>query len=353
MARAAHAHGALVVDKPEGWTSHDVVAKARSLYGQRQVGHAGTLDPMATGVLVLLFGEATKLSGYVTAASKVYAAQIRFGTSTDTLDADGEPTATTQLAAGWLDATRLEAAIHQELCRTQQAPPAFSAIKVAGRRAHAAARAGRELVLEPRSVTVHGLWAVDWDDEIATFELHVSKGYYVRAFARDLCEGLGVPGHLSSLRRTRSGALGLEHAVGWPLTERAPLLGLAELAKRTMPSLILTELGVERARKGQALDRCHFTDQRPRPEGGIGEEAAHLGSPKGQLEQAQGRVCAWLSPALDLVALGQERGEDGFFVTRGFATRITTTTAPGGPRAEDTGKVGGHAEREGAISPND
>jgi len=202
-------HGVLVVDKPGGMTSHDVVARARRLFGTRAVGHAGTLDPMATGVLVLLFGEACKLSAYLTGQDKTYSAGVRFGSATDSLDADGRVTEERTLPAGWLARETLDRALAVERARTLQVPPAVSAISEGGRRAYQRVRAGETVELAPRPVRVARLELLEWSDAGVDVELEVSKGYYVRAFARDLGATLGVPAHLGRLRRLTSGAFSL------------------------------------------------------------------------------------------------------------------------------------------------
>src|SRR5690606_27846030 len=174
-------HGVLVVDKPGGMTSHDVVARARRLFGTRAVGHAGTLDPMATGVLVLLFGEACKLSAYLTGQDKTYSAGVRFGSATDSLDADGRVTEERTLPAGWLARETLDRALAVERARTLQVPPAVSAISEGGRRAYQRVRAGETVELAPRPVRVARLELLEWSDAGVDVELEVSKGYYVRA----------------------------------------------------------------------------------------------------------------------------------------------------------------------------
>lgn len=246
-------HGVLVVDKPSGPTSHDVVAAARRHFGTRRVGHAGTLDPLATGVLVLLFGEATKLSAHLTRDRKTYVADVVFGTSTVTLDKEGAITRRRELTPGWLSAEVLEAALEQERGRTLQVPPAVSAIKVDGKRAHARTRSGETFDLAPRDVSVHEARLLDWSDQGARVELSVSKGYYVRAFARDLGEALGVPAHLGALRRTRSGPFDLESAVPFPPPRDVRVLPLAEAARRAFSVVELTEEGELRAQQGKLL----------------------------------------------------------------------------------------------------
>ncbi len=286
--------GLLVVDKPRGPTSHDIVAQARRRFSTRSVGHAGTLDPMATGVLVLLFGEALKLSGYLTLDTKTYTAEIRFGTATDTLDAEGSVTHSEPLAPGALASSRVEAALESERARTSQVPPAVSSIKVRGERAHRLARRGDAPNLEARPVRVERLVLVESGDERLTVEVTASKGYYVRALARDLGEALGAPAHLSALTRTRSGAFTLAEAVRWPPEELPPLVPVAVVAERSLPCSRLTETGAIKARLGQKLAVEHFVVA-------PGGDGAH----------------AFIDPEGRLVALG-ERTDVGFRVLRGF-----------------------------------
>jgi tRNA pseudouridine55 synthase len=299
------AHGVLVADKPSGPTSHDVVQQARRLYGTREVGHAGTLDPMATGVLLLMFGEALKLSPYLSAESKRYRARVAFGRATDTLDALGETTREVELAPGSLGEAALEQALNRERARTTQVPPAFSAIRLGGKRAHRMSRRGETPELAPRPVAVHALEVVERAQDPSSLELEmvVSKGYYVRALARDLGETLSLPAHLSSLRRLASGAFNLSDAVVWPPARPAPLIPLELAAARALPMVALNPSGERRARFGQALSIGDFVED-PLP--------AH-----GDLE-AQ-RVVAWTGTTGRLIALGRRDAERGFCVLRGFA----------------------------------
>lgn len=212
--------GVLVVDKPAGWTSHDVVARVRRLLGTRRVGHAGTLDPMATGVLVLGVGRGTKLLTFLVGCDKAYAATVRLGQATTSDDADGDVTATAD--ASTVSDAALHAAVAALTGQLSQVPSSVSAIKVEGRRAYARARAGEQLALAPRAVTVtrfevlrtrsaasgDGTPLLDVDVEV-----EVSSGTYVRALARDLGVALGVGGHLTALRRTRVGRFGLAEAI--------------------------------------------------------------------------------------------------------------------------------------------
>ena len=202
--------GLVVVDKPPGFTSHDVVARLRRIMGTRKIGHAGTLDPMATGVLVCGVGRGTKLLGHLALDTKAYAATIRLGVTTSTDDAEGEVVATADPSA--VDDAAVAAAMTALTGAIEQVPSAVSAIKVDGKRAYARVRAGEEVVLAARPVTVSefGLLARHGADLDVVVEC--SSGTYVRALARDLGAALGVGGHLTALRRTRVGPFALQHA---------------------------------------------------------------------------------------------------------------------------------------------
>lgn len=201
--------GVLAVDKPAGMTSHDVVAVVRRATGERRVGHAGTLDPMATGLLVILIGAYTRLEPYLSSATKAYEARIAFGTETDTDDAEGAPTVSLPVPGDLFDPARAQTALDALLGESMQTPPAYSAIKVDGRTAHRVARAGGEMLLEPRRIEVYEARLLATDAEAHTWDVafRVSKGTYIRALARDLGRTLGTAGHLAALRRTASGPL--------------------------------------------------------------------------------------------------------------------------------------------------
>ena len=246
-------HGVLVVDKPAGMTSHDVVSKARRAFGTRRIGHAGTLDPMATGVLVLLFGEATKLSSVLTTDRKSYVARVQFGVSTDSLDADGRILKRVVLTSDWLSDTALAAALESEQKRRLQIPPQVSAIKVDGKRAYARAREGETVDMAPRDVTVHSLELREQSGTSIELALCVSKGYYVRALARDLGSALGAPSHLTELRRTQSGPFGLSGAHALPLSGDEALLPTADAARLSLLTLDVTEEGFVRLSQGKLL----------------------------------------------------------------------------------------------------
>lgn len=290
--------GVAVVDKPAGVTSHTVVAQARRLFGRKDVGHAGTLDPMATGVLLLLIGQATKLSGYLTADSKRYAAEITFGRATSTLDAEGVTTEESALEPEQLSTAAVERALAAERLRHEQTPPAVSAIKVDGVRAYALARRGEAPELAPRPVRVIELGLLELSPPKLRCELHVSKGYYVRSLARDLGVALGAPAHLSQLRRLASGPFSLAQASPWPTTELPALLGLAEAAASVLPACqILHAEAVLRARQGKLL---------------LPEDFSVLPAGDGP--------GAWLSPEGELVAIGATQGE--LRVLRGFNSEL-------------------------------
>jgi tRNA pseudouridine55 synthase len=202
--------GLLVVDKPAGWTSHDVVARSRRLARTRKVGHAGTLDPMATGVLLLGLGRATRLLGHLALTSKTYDATVRLGATTVTDDAEGEVLEVRD-ASGVSDEA-VERALHGLRGAIAQVPSAVSAIKVDGVRSYAAVRAGREVALAARPVTVERLEVLARRGDDLDVAVTCSSGTYVRALARDLGAALGVGAHLTALRRGRVGPFGLDAA---------------------------------------------------------------------------------------------------------------------------------------------
>jgi tRNA pseudouridine55 synthase len=217
--RPARFHGILVIDKPSGWTSHDVVARARRLLGERHIGHAGTLDPAATGVLPLAVGDATKVLEYLSEESKTYLAEITFGVETDSYDQDGR--VTNVKPADGLSTADVERALATLTGEIDQIPPMHSALKVGGRRLYDLARAGQEIERAPRRITINDLWLVDWRSPVATVIVDCSKGTYIRSLARDLGEVLGVGAHLSNLVRTRTGPFTLDDA--WTLAELAEI----------------------------------------------------------------------------------------------------------------------------------
>ena len=210
MTAAAAPDGLLVVDKPAGWTSHDVVARCRRLARTRRVGHAGTLDPMATGVLLIGIGRATRLLGHLALTDKAYDASLRLGTTTVTDDAEGEVLARRD-ASGVTDEA-LAAAVAQLTGDIDQVPSAVSAVKIGGVRSYARVRAGEEVALAARRVQVRRFAVLARRGDDLDVQVEVSSGTYVRALARDLGERLGCGGHLTALRRTRVGPFALDRA---------------------------------------------------------------------------------------------------------------------------------------------
>lgn len=203
--------GVLVVDKPIGLTSHDVVQIIRRGTGIRRAGHTGTLDPRASGVLVVLIGPAVRLSEYVSASDKRYQATIRLGSSTDTYDSDGRfvgPTIPVNITE-----EEFNEVLQTFVGEMEQVPPPYSAVKVGGRKAYERAREGEEVELAPRIVNVYSLEVLEWEPPEVVIDVHCSSGTYVRSLANDLGKALGTGAHLVGLRRTRSGRFTLRDAV--------------------------------------------------------------------------------------------------------------------------------------------
>jgi tRNA pseudouridine55 synthase len=251
------ASGLVIVDKQGGMTSHDVVARVRRLAGTRKVGHAGTLDPMATGVLVLGINRATRLLGHLMLTEKAYDATMRLGVATTTDDAEGEVVASASTSG--LDEATVRSAAAELVGELDQVPTAVSAIKVDGRRAYARVRAGEEVTLEPRRVTVHELTVHEVRPGAESLDLDVtvrcSSGTYVRALARDLGAALGVGGHLTALRRTAVGSFGIADAHTLDqLASDFAMVPLTAAARATFPALELDERAATDVRFGRALE---------------------------------------------------------------------------------------------------
>lgn len=250
--------GILLVDKPGGLTSHDVVARVRRAFGTRKVGHAGTLDPMATGLLVIGIEGATRLLTYVVGADKTYLATIRLGQSTTTDDAEGEITATADAPA--LDAVTaadIEQGVAALTGDISQVPSSVSAIKVAGRRAYDRVRAGEEIELKARAVTVSRFDVLEMRHGEGILDLDVivdcSSGTYIRALARDLGARLGVGGHLTALRRTRVGPFDVHSAAGIDDLADAAALSPGEAASRVLQRLDVSADEARDLRHGKRL----------------------------------------------------------------------------------------------------
>jgi tRNA pseudouridine55 synthase len=203
--------GVLVVDKPIGLTSHDVVQIIRRGTGIRRAGHTGTLDPRASGVLVILVGPAVRLSEYVSASDKRYQATIRLGSSTDTYDAEGTVIATRPVED--IDEDKFYDILQTFVGEIEQVPPPYSAVKVKGRKAYEMARQGEEVDLEPRIIQVYSLDILEWAPPEVVIDVYCSSGTYVRSLANDLGKALGTGAHLIGLRRTKSGRFTLRDAV--------------------------------------------------------------------------------------------------------------------------------------------
>ncbi|MEZ5116335.1 MAG: tRNA pseudouridine(55) synthase TruB [Candidatus Nanopelagicales bacterium] len=252
--------GLVVVDKPAGMTSHDVVARMRRIAGTRKVGHAGTLDPMATGVLLLGLGRATRLLGHLALTVKEYDATIRLGVATVTDDAEGEPTAVR--SASEVDEEAVRAGVAALTGDLLQRPSAVSAVKVDGRRSYARVRAGEDVELPARPVTVEAFDVLALrpagHDGSPVLDVDVrvrcSSGTYVRALARDLGAALGVGGHLTALRRTRVGPFTLADAQGLEeLAERLRPLTLEQVARRALACLDVDATTADAVRHGGRL----------------------------------------------------------------------------------------------------
>ena len=245
--------GLVVVDKDPGMTSHDVVSRVRRLAGTRKVGHAGTLDPMATGVLVLGVDRATRLLGHLTLTEKAYDATIRLGVTTTTDDAEGEVVSTHDVDGVREDVVRTELA--RFVGEIEQVPTAVSAIKVDGKRAYARVRDGEQVELKARPVTIHELVVHEVDLPDVRISVRCSSGTYIRAIARDLGAALGVGGHLTALRRTAVGSFDLSVARTLEqLTDDFTVLPIADAARASFPAVDLDDEQAAHVRFGRALD---------------------------------------------------------------------------------------------------
>ena len=283
--------GLLVVDKPAGWTSHDVVARVRRLAATRRVGHAGTLDPMATGVLVLGVDRGTKLLTFLVGCDKSYAATIRLGVATLTDDAEGEITSSAD--ASQVTREAVDTAVAKLTGAIMQVPSKVSAIKIDGKRSYARVRGGEEFEIPARPVTVSSFRVYDVREAVAedgtpVLDLVVSvvcsSGTYIRAIARDLGAGLGVGGHLTALRRTRVGPFGVEGAASLDDLAATPLLAPAAVAAAVLGRFEVTAEEARDLRHGKRL--------------------------AGAAERLEGAHSAAIDPAGVLVGIVERRGAD-------------------------------------------
>lgn len=244
--------GVVVIDKPAGWTSHDVVARMRRIAGTRRVGHAGTLDPMATGVLIAGIGRATRLLGYLAANDKEYDATMRLGVTTTTEDAEGDEVSRT--AASNVTDDELANAVARFVGDIDQVPSSVSAIKVEGVRAYKRARSGEDVQLQPRRVHIAELQMLSRRGDDVDVHVTCSTGTYVRALARDIGAALGVGAHLTALRRTRVGGFTIGEARSLEqLADDLVVHPLGDVAARTFPVWQVDEEVARRLSMGQRL----------------------------------------------------------------------------------------------------
>ncbi len=258
-------HGWLILDKPQGMTSTAALGAVKRLVKPQKAGHAGTLDPLATGVLPIAFGEATKTVPYVMDGDKGYEFRVRFGAETNTDDAEGEIRATSERRP---ETEEIEAALPRFIGTIEQVPPAFSAIKVGGERAYDLAREGAEVALAPRAVEIYELTLIERPDpDHAILRMTCGKGTYVRALARDLARALGTCGHVDQIRRTQVGPFLLAHAITLDhllrLADRAPdqaPIHSVATALDDIPALAVSEAEASRLRQGQSLSLLRRSD---------------------------------------------------------------------------------------------
>jgi tRNA pseudouridine55 synthase len=257
-------NGLLIIDKPSGMTSHDVVARLRRATGEKSIGHLGTLDPMATGVLPLLLGKYTRLAQFYGASEKTYTGAIRFGFSTDTYDAEGAPTSEPANPSFTLDELRAAAARFSG--DIDQLPPPISAKKIAGKPAYKIARSGETPQLKSVRIHIAEFAILSFDGELAAFRIRISSGGYVRSVAHDLGLALSSGAHLASLRRIASGPFTIEQAI--PLAETESLAREGRLTARLphprtllpeIPSVTADEATIARLRNGMQVNLPEFT----------------------------------------------------------------------------------------------
>lgn len=259
--------GILNINKATGMTSHDVVARVRKLLNQRRVGHAGTLDPAADGVLPICVGQGTRVAEYLSESGKAYHAEITFGIVTDTYDAEGTITQTSDVRH--LTIEQIAALLPDFLGPQMQTPPRYSAIKLQGQRAYSLARAGVEVTLQPRPITIYHLNMLDWQSPRLTLSVDCSKGTYIRSLAYDLGARLGCGAHLSALTRTRSGPFLLEDSLTLEQLAEASTNGEVQhflqspdRALREYPALHLDEATAQRVLHGNAFT---YAIEQPEP----------------------------------------------------------------------------------------
>jgi tRNA pseudouridine55 synthase len=270
--------GILNIDKPARMTSHDVVDRVRQMSGQRRVGHAGTLDPSATGVLIVCLGQATRVAEYLMASDKVYHAQIRLGVSTNTDDAEGEVTAVAEVD---VSKEEVQEALASFIGSIQQVPPAYSALKYQGTALYQWARRGVTVERKPRSVEIYHIELFDWAPPLLTIQVKCSPGTYIRALARDLGQKLGCGAHLQSLTRLASGHFTLEEAVSLDELAEAFAQGNWQEFIHPMDEALLDFEPI--VVDAQAEQRIRHGQQVPGPLASEGGELRRAYSEKGEL----------------------------------------------------------------------
>lgn len=293
-------NGVLIVDKPAGCTSHDVVQRVRKAIQQRSVGHAGTLDPLATGVLVVAIGEGTKLVSHLQSDDKRYEVSIALGAETDSLDADGEITDRADVPT--LDRAAVERALQPFIGRHPQTAPKLSAIKLGGTPLHRRMRRGEEVEAPVREVELYAANVVGVSQDTIVLRLHCGKGFYVRSLARDLARALGTLGYVKDLRRTSSGPFSIDSALyGDQMTAEAIEGRLIPLRQAcgTLRRVELNDDGVTHARHGRPIGPEVILNQ-------------------GWREASTGESLALFAPDGEPIALGR-RVDEGIRVVRGFA----------------------------------
>lgn len=302
-------NGVLVVDKPAGCTSHDVVQRVRKAIRQRSVGHAGTLDPLATGVLVVAIGEGTKLVSHLQSDDKRYEVTIALGVETDSLDADGEVSESAEVPP--LDHATVEATIAPFIGRHPQEAPKLSAIKVGGTPLHRRMRRGEQVEAPVREVELYEVCVEDLRPDELALSLHCGKGFYVRSLARDIARALGTLGHVKTLRRTASGRFSIDSALyGDGMTAEAIAKRLIPLSEAcgALRRVELSDEGVAHARHGRRID-------------------AEVVLSEGWLGASPEESLALFAPDGEPVALGR-RVDDGIRVVRGFAVPSPDVVSP-------------------------
>ena len=293
--------GALIVDKPAGPSSHEVVARVRRATGVARVGHTGTLDPMATGVLPLLFGQATRLARFLAADVKVYEARIRLGFATDTYDAMGTPETASGVRAAAPDTAAVAAALAGFRGEIQQTPPPFSAKKIGGVRAYELARRSQRVEPAPVKVTVHALDLVRQDGSVVDVRVACSSGFYVRSLAHDLGIALGCGAHLEGLRRVRAGRFTIADAIALDRVEAegpevANRLLPPDRVLEALPAVVLSEEAVRLVAHGHSVEGAEWIgpSDTPGAAGTGGASAVRLLDGRGRLlavaEARPGRV---------------------------------------------------------------